>query len=63
MEFSDKVKDLVSVIKQQPSKTTTKALADYEAYIKNKEKDLEKAKKDEQPMSIKKAQDDIDRTK
>ena len=63
MEFSDKVKDLKSIIVKQPAKNTKKALADFEAAVVTKTKNLEKAKKDEQPMTIKKCTDDIERIK
>jgi hypothetical protein len=51
MEFANKVKDLKSVIKQEPAKKTTAAIAEKEAEIKKAEKALEQAKKDGQPAS------------
>ena len=40
MEFANKVKDLKSIIKQEPAKKTTQAIAEKEAEIKKAEKAL-----------------------
>jgi hypothetical protein len=63
MEFANKVKELKSIIKQEPAKKTAQAIADKEAEIKKAEKALEQAKKDGQPASEKKAQSDINSAK
>jgi hypothetical protein len=51
MEFANKVKELKSIITQEPAKKTTQAIADMESEIKKGEKALEQAKKDGQPAS------------
>jgi hypothetical protein len=65
MEFADKVKNLQSVIRQEPMRNTKKVIAELEAYIKKNEKELEYGlnHRDDQPMTVKKATDNIERAK